>query len=118
MGLYDNADTGGTMQTFSTGGGLNFPGLDGAGTFVADAYDSSLGFLSDGLNVWKDFLDIKGGSQVPASGSPDQFAERVPPVDSQAALSSVPAGTGQMIAGIPNGLLIAGGVLAAVMLLK
>lgn len=110
----------------SGGSGFNFGSFDGAfdsvtggeggQTFVGDVWNGSLGFLRDGLNVYRDYLDIKGGSLVPASGSRDQWAEQAQPVDTR---SMATAPGGQIIPGVGNGiLLLAGAALAVVLLTK
>lgn len=119
------------LSGFSFGGGGSNFSLDGrrdqwsgafsessgGQTFIADAWDSTLGFLGDGLNVYKDYLDITGGSSIPASGSPDQWAEQAQPVDGRTAADA--ASNAGIVPGVPNGvLLLAGAALAVVMLSK
>lgn len=126
--FMDNIDT--STFSFDTGGsGFNYPGsfdgafsgaLDSGATWVGDAWDSSLGFLSDGLNVYKDYLQVsqKGPYAVPAASSYDQWAEKAQPTDTQAA-NATATGGGQMIPGVGNGvLLLAGAALAVVLLTK
>ena len=51
--------------------------LQGGNTFIQDGWNSSLGFLSDGLNVYKDYLNVTGKNPyLQAAMSPDQYSEQ------------------------------------------
>jgi len=87
--------------------------LQGGSTFVADAWNNSLGFLSDGLNVYKDYLTVSGKDpyRIPASGSPDQYTEQ-----QWNAMQAQQQAGGQVIKGVDNGILLLAGAALAVVL--
>jgi hypothetical protein len=85
--------------------------LQGGNTFIADSWDSSLGFLSDGLNIYKDYLNVSGKNpyRIPASMSPDQYTEQNQPSGAVAPQKR------QVVSGVDNSiLLLAGAALAVV----
>lgn len=88
--------------------------LEGGQTFIGDAWNSSLGFLGDGLNLYKDYLDVTGNNpyrQIPGQGSADQFSER----QYQEAREQQ-ARNGQVINGVDNSILLLAGAALAVVL--
>lgn len=83
--------------------------LQGGNTFIQDGWNSSLGFLSDGLNVYKDYLNVTGKNPyLQAAMSPDQYSEQQqqPPMQ----------GSGQIINGVDNSILLLAGAAIAVVL--
>lgn len=81
---------------------------DGGQTWIPDGWNG-WDFLSGGLNVWKDYMQISGkGAYAP---NPDQFAEKAQPVDATTAQQSV-APPRQWVPGVGNGVIVLAGVAA------
>jgi len=83
--------------------------LQGGNTFIQDGWNTSLGFLSEGLNIYKDYLTVSGKDPyLQASMSPDQYSEQ----QQQPAMQR----SGQMINGVDNSILLLAGAALAVVL--
>jgi hypothetical protein len=83
--------------------------LQGGNTFIQDGWNTSLGFLSEGLNIYKDYLNVSGKNPyMQAAMSPDQYSEQ----QYQQAVQR----SGQFINGVDNGILLLAGAAIAVVL--
>lgn len=90
-------------------------------TWLGDAWDGSLSFLTDGLNVYKDYLTVtgEGPGMIPAGMSYDQYAEKFYPDDTQAQQPTAqPQPSGQWIAGVDNVILLLAGAAVALLVIK
>ncbi len=103
---FDGFDSGGSLLDYGTTSAAS----EGGQTWLPDSW-GGWDFLSGGLNVWKDYMQIsgKGAFEVPAGVNPDQFAEQARPVDATTAQQSMNQAR-QLVPGVGNGVLLLGGL--------
>ena len=91
-------------------------------TWLGDAWNSTTGFLQDGLNIYKDYLTVTGQNQpymIPAGMSYDQYSEQYQPTPTMTpGTIRQPASGGQWVPGVDNAVLMLSGAAIGLLFLS